>query len=1408
MKILAAPIHLDALVLPHATVVKDALADYSRLPFTDKSRDYHPDTPYVSEAILNHPFQDKNLTLSAGVHLHWSFPKGLTKTIGEPLIKKTDLDELKPYFPKNIIKKESSWEQTKNDIWNTVLNKSGWTKPVGKNRASVLPMDKRKQADFNKRLETLARQVGWTQDEVIKFVEELMKFMSKPLGSDYPGVPDTWLINRKQNGGDLKTWIVESHYIATAQSDQDGNLSAVTVPFHDDRHDNKTQPFRYMGRQLEVGGNTNWRSGNLKDENYLQEITAVGYNPQPGTKGFAEPTFAAFYPNCMSVFGFYDPDLDVLLQPEQFVYEVLGLYANPENDYLKIFLNDFSNRYRNSFPKDKDKDYFNYLNEVLASEFLWKTAENTPINSDASTPEQAVLFGKAVPKEAHTPDASKVDIAIGNTGTEALSAYLAAKVSENKKKSEEKKKLEEILESIQFSSRLNNKVLDIGHKFQEARHDKGFTAFPGGTLWSIKLETEEAQSAAESNETNQQELTLPDRLAVLLNETNALQFAYDRAWREIPYLRRQLFSDWYKYMVSAYPPVEHKSGFFETDEVLNYIRNESMPLLNEKLSFLGSISIATDDQGRFKEAKTSDNADSIAGQLVARLQQLAGAVRDFNDTDRADGKSLKDQGKCLALRQVPAPRYWRANDPVILFAEKATRKQKSALKNDRHATPGISGPVECKLVDVSLTNPADFSFDKGMELFQQISLKFAGIKETGNAESKAIWNPFIMEWKVEFLPAMPGSNGETNNRLYDYEYINRHYRLQETDPDLSLTASTNVFSNANPYSGSTLLTPNARTRLERAIRQFVDDHKESQKLESLQMLDDAQKELEKINVLSQSLGGFHEALLMQKQTRQLDIADPLGFPAYQAFAEDEVAPLVQKHNLTAPQPLTKFNPIRSGRLKILNLRLIDSFGQTVDFDSRAIVAASETLTVSGKLSGVHLQPRLSQPARLNFRFLSATAGEQEMNAHPASSPVCGWLLPNNLDRSIMFYDQDGSALGALTINASNPWRPAPDSTTTTFIDSIGNLHLRRVARHLFNRQQERLEAGQSRVDSFLHHFLNALDNAQENIDPENFAEHQDLAVLMGKPVAVVRAKFNLELEGPPATDQSWTQLHHELQGHGRSTDDFTKVKFPLRLGEYKQLNDGLVGYWIETREGQLGEDYFSSEAGENSGNPDPHIKIYVPGEPLNILHAIDDDPVCVTMLADPKGSIHMTSGILPVKSISIPKDQYKDALKRIAVTFLTAPVLSTENHLKISVPKESGYEWTWLEKTEDRQWQEIPQTVLIEKSVFDAKFPDQPTLWDQLVTQKWLQLLQDDPERALVTTAVHRAFPPNTQGEAHPFPVDIGKRLDNFFDTYGKRIEPFDFHVSFGGPQVIREGWLRLGEVQQAATPKEDTVSR
>jgi hypothetical protein len=76
--LLLVPIHLDALYLPNGMSVAEATADFSRLPYF-QGRDHNPDTVNLSESILTQAFQNKNLYLKPGIHLHWALPDALTK---------------------------------------------------------------------------------------------------------------------------------------------------------------------------------------------------------------------------------------------------------------------------------------------------------------------------------------------------------------------------------------------------------------------------------------------------------------------------------------------------------------------------------------------------------------------------------------------------------------------------------------------------------------------------------------------------------------------------------------------------------------------------------------------------------------------------------------------------------------------------------------------------------------------------------------------------------------------------------------------------------------------------------------------------------------------------------------------------------------------------------------------------------------------------------------------------------------------------------------------------------------------------------------------------------------------------------------------------------------------------------
>ena len=79
--ILMVPIHLDALHLESGQSVVEAMADFTKLPYFDGTRDVNPDVANISEEIVSQPFQNENLSLKPGIHLHWALPDALTKGV-------------------------------------------------------------------------------------------------------------------------------------------------------------------------------------------------------------------------------------------------------------------------------------------------------------------------------------------------------------------------------------------------------------------------------------------------------------------------------------------------------------------------------------------------------------------------------------------------------------------------------------------------------------------------------------------------------------------------------------------------------------------------------------------------------------------------------------------------------------------------------------------------------------------------------------------------------------------------------------------------------------------------------------------------------------------------------------------------------------------------------------------------------------------------------------------------------------------------------------------------------------------------------------------------------------------------------------------------------------------------------
>ncbi len=1247
MSVFLVPIHLDALVLSKEESVVEEMTDYTKLPYFNKRHSpQNIRNSYLGDTVLSPPFENPNLTLDAGVHLHWALPEGLTRGV------------------------------------------------------------------------------------------------SKEDGIEFPLVPNRWLIIRSGGNQKDKQWVVESDYLYPEGKEWAyGTVNILHEPdkgideYQPDKGIDEYQPFRFLGRKLEL---SEW---NPKDSNakYLEELTAVGPKAKVKMLDNEKVTFAAFYPNCRSVFGFHDADYAGQTPPKGLTYEVIGWYSDSGNDCLT--------RLKKRLEKEEQNKEVNESQtwlEAIKEQFGWTVTQET-LNSKAeetlnSKAEEMLNFNDlqrvlcyarlqfdnsgSKLNELNDPKEKPLNltIAVGNTGSEALAAYLAHKIKGDSKDTEKDKKnkklIEEQLEALQLSDRLEQETLDIVPKFKEALHEQGFFASSSGVLWRVVPEGNNSAPADAAEKEGQLLVSLPKNIAEELGTLNHRQQDYDKALAEIGAMREQVYADWYKYMIEV-----PRSGEFD-ERIKFFMQEKVIPLLTKKLSDTGDLRVYKDDSGEIVRAETANsNNQSTASKLAESINELIAKLREFNmlsrfqvdssssqetklNLERGDCSLVTDPkaGKCLSfdnnenclllsgfsnvkaisiwvnrlnsssgllelfnemkrlyctkmfinyeengekkqkqlgfnydwqkipkeqwtlvylelqeevssddylvikftstgsgkvseriasvrlhqqalteeqiqqeyqektyflkptytLKATSGPRYWQPNDPVILMVGDAVtptsrQGQDGSLREEDDL-------LKCSLL-VNNVNWQNLPESRKIIKTQldAIAPKSQGEKIGFYRWTEQPWNPFLLEWGVRLYPC--SHNTTPTNPDYKADHIKKNYTLPVNEIDLVARSKVedDFFEGISSYQGASLLSPPASSQLKEKLATYLMKNNEKEAGDIYKALQAAYNELQSLKCLAQSLGGFNDFLLTYQRTLQLEIKDPFAAPPKNKDQHDEQAGRWQFTEevreavansaiadqlslLRSPHTDNDFNPIRNGAMNISGLRIVDTFGRfKVVVDPRRpeatqVVTIESLAPPANSKYQIYLPPRIVQPARLNFRWLSApplkksrftdnqepdsplsiNAGTsihhngdkgigaiiemndlEEMNDHPATSPICGWLVPNKLNSSLMVYDSQGSPLGIIDRNAK--WQQVPNIDELKNIDTdIHNPYLQTLVKFL---------CADERKPGFLGKFLETLNSALETIDPEAFAQHQGLALLMGRPIALVRAKVNLELQG-------------------------------------------------------------------------------------------------------------------------------------------------------------------------------------------------------------------------------------------------------------------------------------------------------
>lgn len=1121
----------------------------------------------------------------------------------------------------------------------------------------------------------------------------------------YPPIPNRWIITKKETGKENKTWIVESDYVyqeAEESPKSSGIPTIIPVSPYRNPDTDTGKPYRYMGRQTPGNETPSMGDGTNFMTLYHSELTVLGYG---------NINFTSFYPNCLGSLGFYDSS--VKTPSPDISYSVAGFYSNLSNDFLnKLVSNyqksvkenpkmpalDFNNLLKSRFDLSVQNNTENkvYDSTIFYAEFnlnekpayIANDYKQVEVYTDPHTSEKIAQCCIQINKDA-------LSIAIGNTGTEALSAMVANKmVTDKLPNAINKETIEGQLESLLLLPKLSGKITDLMPKFLEARHEKGFTPVDSGTIWTLVKK----DAATDDNLFQKIMEALPEEVVSKLTELNDAQLKYDNSRDEIACMKEQLHLDWCKYMKIIHISNQGNSDWGIATSIYNYVLSISPNPIGDKSKNTGLLIISEKKDTVTKSSDSDSNSSSLADTVIEKLGALITSLNTLIPFV-IEGKSDKKFVDYIKPLISPSERFWKPNEPVLLI---------NGLVNDTDLITTGLNLSNCLKLETNEKINLSGNFKDSLTF---ISQSIAGFAKQSLSNQK--WKPFIMDWQISLYPTNFYKN--TGNEFIPNSLVDANisgtggnFALDESGPDF-VKMNYQELGDDNPlkknqyenvFKGTTIISNSSLDFFNKAIENYKPADNTDVRYD---VAKNALTVLTGINIWSQAMGGFNSACLMRSQTPQIPVCDTLPDTEDNLTLFRNIEQICKGILRTSYEPMFYFNPLRSGTLKNIQLRFIDNFGlpsiilKPVDND------VIKTSTIQDGINAF-MRPRVIQPSRLNFKWV--TDNNEECNFLKSSTPICGWLIPNFFDKKIMVYDHTGIPLGFL--DETNSWNLPPYVSGTPNAETLGieNIHLRNIVKKML--------AGTTG-------FINTFQNALNNIAPSSPGD-ETLALFIGRPIAVVRTKLSFQLKGLPVLDQSldaanknktkkdWIDRVNEIQA-------WTSVKFPYRLGEHTQLNDGLVGYWLENGNEYPDPFYAPQTSPASLTNEDKkHIKTFGSGSHLFHSQSFADGEQLITMLIDPEGRIHATTGILPVKSIVLPPSSYQDTLNKMNVWFEIGPLIQPDNLMEIKdkegnttekkdevfldLPNLENYQWDWYDKTGIKnQLKNVPGSLTLQERI-------------------------------------------------------------------------------------------------------------
>jgi hypothetical protein len=1083
--------------------------------------------------------------------------------------------------------------------------------------------------------------------------------------------------------------------------------------------------------------------------------------------GPGDATFSAYVPLVRDVFSFTDTDLPAEGSGEyRYTYQVTGWYSDPATADPMRGVNVFiPGVWKNHQQWEKETPAQRFA--TLLNSLEW-TASAPPATPPSTSLYHSLVSDVAWPYKAmgHAEvDPANVMVAVGNTSIDAVSALINGHAQQEALKNPNEKNqwlqagetLANLMQAAQYDLLKDYGKPGGAALIEQKILEAWYGSEPGGAMWDVVA----IDPDASGEQPPPHDLT-PDQKRALdrqLGALNSAQRSLNQRARQLASLQTDLYMMWWKIgRANSFAWGEAPNTTPTWDLLKPAIETMLYPELFE--SVWQEYCAVADQQSTLPDSKDDQEAN-----------RWADAHWTF---PKADGGSVTLSGLNLRLKPGSYPRFFHPNDPVVMISG-LHRAHKHGEDGRLHAegklfcrlpgetTTGIKIPGQPQITVAGLqakgvnldpcgpfpSVPAISSLVHEAFLADPLNAPIMAQALGGNTDAIAggirdlmqqnqgsnawigvppvhfalelwtqAWSPLFLEWAVRYYPTGTGSEATREFSLSDWTFNGEQYTWNGTGFDLSYLL---------PYKGRTFLTPQAPLLLKAKIQEYLKGHPDIDS-EQLKQLIAAVADWD---LVSQSLSGLSNQLITTFSQEafppppldDMSVACPPDGPKPGITAliggQFRELPVLQGSGAN----VNYFNPVRGGLLTFSKLQVVDAFGQTYD--------ASRPNTPQGFLpylghgltptnppanlpfGALQLPPRIIQATQLDVRFNSNDGSHLSALESGKPNGICGWLLPNHLDAGLAIYDDQGLLLGELLPLAEpNNWRPrpgppGPNPPPPTPAD-IANRTLRGVVMSIA-----------AQTPAAFRDVLRTIDQTLWMVDPLGGRKDQFLSVLIGRPLAVVEAQLSLQAHGNPAVDRTWDKMVTPDKPPFKPLADtgvLTKIPFPVRLGSLQLRDDGLIGYYLPSKDySQLYTVHLPDKIGAGAGYLIPIVKTEG-GRQIyqgDLYLRPQVDTVTVAMILDPRGTVHGYTGLLPVTTTALPGSLVEDFIRGLKVTFRTGPVIADPGTLRLPQPAEEQGVWNFLQ---------LVQSGWVVDPIVDAddraRLPD-----DQLqLREGWLEL--------------------------------------------------------------------------------------